>query len=96
MKEVEIRFRENFSAGRDSGSGLCVFGGEKKLISLYGGFLDAERLRPWREDTLVGMGSGTKGIVVACVLHAMQEAGRILIQLFQIFGRNSPKAASVR
>jgi len=75
MKEVEIRFRENFSAGRDSGSGLCVFGGEKKLISLYGGFLDADRLRPWREDTLVGMGSGTKGVVVACVLHAMQEEG---------------------
>ena len=75
MKEVEIRFRENFSTGRDSGSGLCVFGGEKKLISLYGGFLDAERLRPWKEDTLVGIGSGTKGVVVACVLHAMQEEG---------------------
>ncbi len=75
MKQVEERFRNNFAAGRDSGSGMCVFGGEKKLISLYGGYLDAERLQPWREDTLVGMGSGTKGIVVACVLHAMQEEG---------------------
>jgi len=36
MKEVEIRFRENFSAGRDSGSGLCVFGGSL-------GFADPER-----------------------------------------------------
>ena len=85
MKEVEIRFRENFSAGRDSGSGLCVFGGEEKLISLFGGFLDAERLRPWREDTLVGMGSGTKGIVVACVLHAMQEAGADLDSIISDF-----------
>ena len=85
MKEVEIRIRENFSAGRDSGSGLCVFGGEKKLISLYGGFLDADRLRPWREDTLVGMGSGTKGIVVACVLHAMQEAGADLDSIISDF-----------
>ena len=75
MKELEIRFRENFFAGRDSGSGLCVFGGEKKLISLYGGFLDADCLRPWREDTLVGIWCGTKGVVVACLLHAMQEAG---------------------
>ncbi|NBR50094.1 hypothetical protein EBU02_14870 [bacterium] len=39
MKEVEVRFRENFSTGRDSGSGMCVFEGEKKLISLYGGYL---------------------------------------------------------
>ena len=46
MKEVEERFRNNFSTGRDSGSGMCVFEGEKKLISLYGGFLDAERLTP--------------------------------------------------
>lgn len=75
MKEVEERFRNNFAAGRDSGSGMCVFEGEKKLISLYGGFLDAERLRPWREDTLVGIWCGTKGVVVACLLHAMQEAG---------------------
>jgi CubicO group peptidase (beta-lactamase class C family) len=85
MKEVEIRFRENFSAGRDSGSGLCVFGGEEKLVSLYGGYLDAERLRPWREDTLVGMGSGTKGLVVACVLHAMQEAGADLDSIISDF-----------
>jgi CubicO group peptidase (beta-lactamase class C family) len=75
MKEVEVRFRENFPAGRDSGSGMCFFEGQKKLISLYGGYLDAECLRPWREDTLVGIGSGTKGVVVACALHAMQEAG---------------------
>ena len=52
MKKVEERFRNNFAAGRDSGSGMCVFEGEKKLISLYGGFLDADRLRPWREDTM--------------------------------------------
>jgi hypothetical protein len=52
MKELEIRFREFFFAGRDSGSGLCVFDGEEKLISLFGGFLDAERLRPWRDDTM--------------------------------------------
>ena len=75
MKEVEERFRNNFSAGRDSGSGLCVFRGEKKWISLYGGFLEPAGLRPWMEDTLVGIGSGTKGVVVACALHAMQEAG---------------------
>jgi CubicO group peptidase (beta-lactamase class C family) len=75
VKEVEERFRNNFAAARDSGSGLCVFGGEKKLISLYGGFLDADCLRRWREDTLVGICCGTKGVVVACLLHAMQEAG---------------------
>lgn len=75
MKEVEVRFRENFSAGRDSGSGMCFFEGEKKLISLYGGYLDEECLQPWREDTLVGIWCGTKGVVVACLLHAMQETG---------------------
>ena len=85
MKEVEVRFRENFPAGRDSGSGMCFFEGEKKLISLYGGYLDAECLRPWREDTLVGIGSGTKGVVVACALHAMQEAGADLDSIIADF-----------
>ncbi len=54
---------------------MCVLRGEEKLISLYGGFLDADCQRPWKEETLVGIGSGTKGVVVACLLHAMQEAG---------------------
>jgi CubicO group peptidase (beta-lactamase class C family) len=85
MKEVEVRFRENFPAGRDSGSGMCFFEGQKKLISLYGGYLDAECLRPWREDTLVGIGSGTKGVVVACALHAMQEAGADLDSIIADF-----------
>ena len=74
-KKVEERFRKHVSSGRDPGAAMCVFRGEKKLISLHGGFLDADGLRPWRDNTLVGIGSGTKGVVVACALHAMQEAG---------------------
>jgi CubicO group peptidase (beta-lactamase class C family) len=85
MKEVEVRFRKNYSNGRDSGSGVCVYHGENKVISLYGGFLDADCVRPWSENTLVGIGSGTKGIVVACVLHAMQEAGADLDSIIADF-----------
>lgn len=78
MTEVEERFRKNFAAGRDSGSGMCVFGGEMKWISLYGGFLAAERLLGWREDMLVEIWYWTKGVVVACLLPTIQEAGLYL------------------
>ena len=37
------------------------------------------------ENTLVGMGSGTKGLVVVCVLHAMQEAGADLDSIIADF-----------
>jgi len=75
VKAVESAFRENFSNGLEVGAGLCVTRGGGDVVSLCGGFLDAARVLPWSEDTLVLIWSATKGVAAACALHAMQQAG---------------------
>jgi CubicO group peptidase (beta-lactamase class C family) len=75
VRAVEEAFEKNFSGGLEVGAGLSIFRGNKEAVLLCGGFCDAARSLPWRDETLVLMGSATKGVAAACTLHAMQEVG---------------------
>lgn len=75
MRAVEEAFEKNFSGGLEVGAGLSIFRGNKEAVLLCGGFCDAARSLPWRDETLVLIWSATKGVAAACTLHAMQEAG---------------------
>jgi CubicO group peptidase (beta-lactamase class C family) len=75
VRAVEEAFEKNFSGGLEVGAGLSIFRGNKEAVLLCGGFCDAARSLPWRDETLVLIWSATKGVAAACTLHAMQEAG---------------------
>lgn len=73
VKEV---FAANFSAEGEIGAALCVYLDGRPVIDLWGGYADAERHRPWQENTLVCMMSVTKGII-ALAAHRLIEKGLI-------------------
>jgi CubicO group peptidase (beta-lactamase class C family) len=60
--------RDAFEATLDGrgGGAFAVWTGESSLVDLWGG--EAAPGRPWREDTLQLVFSGSKGLAAACVL----------------------------
>lgn len=75
MRAVRAAFENNFSSGREVGAAVSVFDANGPVVSLHGGFRDLARTTPWTSDTLVLIWSATKGLAVACTLHAMEQAG---------------------
>ncbi|MEI8312067.1 MAG: serine hydrolase domain-containing protein [Verrucomicrobiota bacterium] len=72
---IQAAFEANFSQGRETGAALSVWQDGQEIVSLCGGFRDAARQIPWRQDTLVLIWSATKGMASACALHALDAAG---------------------
>lgn len=75
MNALHKAFDRNFESGREIGAAVCVYGADGPLASLHGGYLDATRTQPWRDDTLVLIWSATKGLAAACTLRAIEQAG---------------------
>ncbi len=73
---VKQAFAANFSDRGEIGAAVCVYAGGHKVVDLWGGYRDAERIRPWSRDTLVCMMSVGKGMAALCV-HRLIEQGRV-------------------
>ena len=73
IERVAPLFEENFARFGELGAAISIWQNGKPLIDLHGGFRDARREHPWTADTLVLIWSATKGLGVACLLHALQE-----------------------
>jgi CubicO group peptidase (beta-lactamase class C family) len=70
FEPVRARFAANFRRDdhcREVGAALTVFQGERCIVDLWGGHMDAHRVQPWHKDTLLNVYSTTKGIVAVCV-----------------------------
>ncbi len=72
-ERLEPLFQKNFETFGDLGATISVWQNGKELIALHGGFRDARREQPWKEDTIVLIWSATKGLGSACLLHVLQE-----------------------
>lgn len=64
---VADAFAENFRTRDELGGAVCVYRDGIKMVDLWGGWSDAARTRPWREDTIVCMMSVGKGMAALCV-----------------------------
>jgi CubicO group peptidase (beta-lactamase class C family) len=70
FEPVRERFAANFQRNdhcREVGAALAVFHGERCIVDLWAGHVDASRTQPWRKDTLLNVYSTTKGIAAVCV-----------------------------
>src|SRR3990167_11287405 len=54
---------------------MALYHKGKKVLSLYGGFMDSAKTQLWQPDTLTLIWSAGKGIATACLLHILQEKG---------------------
>jgi len=65
---LEEIFRANFDQGLDVGASLAVTVGGDVVVDLWGGLKDAEKEKPWEEDTLALVFSTTKIFTALCGL----------------------------
>ena len=59
--KVREAFIRNFTDRDDIGAAVAVWVEGDLVVNLWGGFADAAGLRPWQEDTLASIYSGSKG-----------------------------------
>ena len=71
--EVRTVFEGHLASGEDVGASFCATQDGEIVIDLWGGHADAEKTRPWVEDTIVNVYSTTKTM---CALTALLVADR--------------------
>ncbi len=64
--------RENLATRGDLGAAVAVEVGGHLLVDLWGGWADAPRTRPWREDTVVNLFSVGKALSAVCALRLVE------------------------
>jgi CubicO group peptidase (beta-lactamase class C family) len=65
---VRDAFEENFTSGADLGASFAVTVNGEYVVDIWGGHLDEEKTRPWKEDTIVNVYSTTKTMAAICML----------------------------
>lgn len=65
---VRAAFRENMAHRGELGAAVAVIVEGQLVVELWGGWADAERSRPWQQDTLVNVFSVGKALTGLCVL----------------------------
>ncbi len=73
---VRDAFERNFELRREVGAAVAVWVDGNLVVNLWGGHADAAAKRPWREDTLTTVLSGTKGLTSTCI-HQLADRGEL-------------------
>ncbi|MEA2254454.1 MAG: hypothetical protein QOG35_499 [Solirubrobacteraceae bacterium] len=68
FEAVAEEFERNLAERGDGGGAFAAVVDGEPVVDLWGGSADPEDGRPWREDTLAVIFSGTKGLVALCLL----------------------------
>jgi CubicO group peptidase (beta-lactamase class C family) len=76
FQRVREAFEQNFAERGDVGAAVAAWVDGDLVVNLWGGSADAAGQRPWREDTLSAILSGTKGLTSTCV-HQLVERGEL-------------------
>jgi CubicO group peptidase (beta-lactamase class C family) len=61
-------FERILASGSETGAAFTAVRDGEEIVSCWGGLADVPEGRPWTEDTVAVIFSGTKGLVAACVL----------------------------
>ena len=70
---VAEAFEQNFSEREELGAAFAAVVDGHTVVDLWGGLADRDRNRPWQEDTLQVIFSGTKGLVALCMLILIER-----------------------
>jgi CubicO group peptidase (beta-lactamase class C family) len=76
FEKVRTAFERNFVEHGEVGAAVAVWIEGDLVVNLWGGWADAAGTKPWREDTLAPVYSGTKGLTSTCV-HLLADRGEI-------------------
>lgn len=73
---MQDAFAENFVQGKEVGAAVAAWVDGDLVVNLWAGSADEAGNRPWQEDTLSTVLSGTKGLTSTCV-HQLVERGEL-------------------
>ena len=76
---VRDAFERNFALGREVGAAVAVWVDGALAVNLWGGWADAAGTRPWRQNTLTTVLSGTKALTATCI-HQLADRGELDLQ----------------
>jgi CubicO group peptidase (beta-lactamase class C family) len=76
FEKLRCAFEDNFAERGEIGAAVTVWVDGDLVVNLWGGSADAAGARPWREDTLAAVYSGTKGLTSTCI-HLLADRGEI-------------------
>jgi CubicO group peptidase (beta-lactamase class C family) len=65
-------FGRNFDEGLEDGAACCVYLDGRPVVDVWAGTADIETRRPWDEDTIIVVRSGSKGAAAICA-HMLVE-----------------------
>jgi len=68
FSKVKEAFQKNFDSGLEVGASVAVTVDGKFVVDLWGGYADAARTRPWKQDTIANVYSTTKVMTALCAL----------------------------
>src|SRR4051812_27210729 len=97
---VRRAFVANFTERGEVGAAVCVVRDGEVVVDLVGGWVDAERTRPWTADTIVGFYSVGKGLLGLLLLLLVDE-GRVglddpIASVWPEFAASGKERATVR
>lgn len=76
---IRSAFERNFTQNNEQGAAVAVWVDGDLVVNLWGGWADAAGTRPWQQDTLTTVLSGTKGLSATCV-HQLVDRGQLDLQ----------------
>lgn len=76
---VREQFERNFTDRGETGAAVAAWVAGELVVNLWGGSADAAGTRPWQEDTLATVLSGTKALSATCI-HQLADRGELDLQ----------------
>lgn len=98
--ELAREFERNFAERGELGASVAVTLNGELVVDLWGGWCDADRTRPWTQDTMTVAMSCTKGATALCA-HMLAIEGELdfdapVTRYWPEFGRNGKEPVLVR
>ncbi len=72
-ERVREEFERNFVERGELGAAFAAVHAGEPIVDLWGGIADRASGRPWTDDTLVTIFSGSKGLVATCILLLIER-----------------------
>ena len=76
---VRDAFERNFTQGLECGAAVAAWVDGDLVVNLWGGWADGAHTRPWKQDTLTTVLSGTKGLSATC-MHQLADREEVDLQ----------------
>src|SRR6202050_4655418 len=91
FEPVRATLADQLETGADLGASVAVFLHGEPVVDIWGGWADAEKTRPWEQDTITNVWSTTKTMTFLC---ALMLADRGELDFYAPVARYWPEFAS--